>query len=368
MRAEALRLWTDRTLGSEIEVRVHHALEASHGLYRLGVGLYNLIQRRLPRLHHLYFNYLELAAMHGKASRILGRDKFTSLVADYSPHRVISMHAHTNHGFFDLARRALPRNRVPRCVTYCGELSGGYGFSRHWVNHRADGFVGATEEICAASRAVGMPARKILRGGFLLRPHFYSAVPRGEAEAARLAAEMGLEPDRFTVLLSTGLAGANNHLDILKPLAASGRSMQVVALCGRNRNARLAVEAFARSRTDNPLVIRALPHTERMLALKRLANVLVARPGTGATSEAIQLGLPLIHNGIGGIMPQEAITVKYCRIHHCAYLGETPDAIVRHILRLHDSPCVVKKLRDNLDRARPTGRPEQVVRWIRDLS
>jgi len=363
MRADSLRQWTERVFGSSVEVRIHHVLENTHALYSAGVGLYNTIQRWCPRLHHVYFNYLELASLHRSSAKIMGRDSFVDLVTDWAPDRIISVHPHTNHGFFDLARRALP-NRRTRCITYCGELSGGYGLSRHWVNPRADGFIGATEEICAASRSVGMPTERIFNGGFLLRTSFYGSEARHEREADVIAEELGLDRSVFTVLLSTGLAGANNHVDILREIAALRMPIQVIALCSRRVSALRKVKSFARRHPH--LKICALEHTDRMLALKRLATVVVARPGTGATSEAIQLGTPLIHNGIGGVMPQELITVKYCRLHACAYFGDTPAEIVRHIRRMIEEPTTLDRLRKNLAAACPTGRPEQIVHWIHD--
>jgi processive 1,2-diacylglycerol beta-glucosyltransferase len=365
MRADSLRQWTNRVFGSSIEVRIHHVLENTHPVYDFGVGFYNTIQRWCPRLHHLYFNYLEFAALHRSSTKILGRDSFVNMVTEWSPDRIISVHPHTNHGFFDLARRALP-NRRTRCITYCGELSGGYGLSRHWVNPRADGFIGATEEICAASRSVGMPTSRIYHGGFLLRTPFYGAEARRERDADDIAHELGLDRSAFTVLLSTGLAGANNHIDILRELATLRVPLQVIALCAHRQSIRRKVEAFARRHPQ--LKIRALEHTDRMLALKRLATVVVARPGTGATSEAIQLGVPLIHNGIGGVMPQELITVRYCRLHGCAYFGDTPAGIVRHIHRMIEHPETLERLRKNLAAARPPGRPEQIVHWIHECT
>ncbi|MFA6961120.1 MAG: UDP-N-acetylglucosamine--LPS N-acetylglucosamine transferase [Opitutaceae bacterium] len=363
MRAESLKLWAQRVYGDTVEVRIHPVLENTHGLYKFGVGLYNTIQRHAPRLHHLYFNYLEIAGMHRRGSKILGRDSFTQLIRDWQPDRVISVHAHTNHGFFDLARAALPE-RPPRCITYCGELFGGYGFSRHWANPRADGFIGASAEVCAAARAVGTPDDRVLFGGFMLRPPFYASVEELDRDADTFARELHLDRNVFTLLLSTGQAGANNHLPILRALAASGKKLQVIALCSRNDAVRARIEAFAARHPA--LTIRALGHTERMPALKRLASVLVARPGTGATSEAILLGTPLIHNGIGGVMPQELITVQYCRQHACARFGSSPREIAREALDLLDHPASLTTLRERLRAARPPGRPEEIIRWIHD--
>lgn len=361
MRAEALRLWTERLYGRKVELRVHQTLETTHPLYRFGVGLYNTIQRRAPRLHHLYFNYLEIAGMHRHGERILGRDKFSAEVASFAPHRVISVHAHTNHGFFSLARQALP-SAPPRCITYCGELFGGYGFSRHWANPAADGFIGATPEVCAAALAVGTPDEKVLHGGFLLRPSLYISEQESEAQAMTLASDLGLDRHAFTVVLSTGLAGANNHLPILRCLAATGETLQVIALCARNTAALRAVEAFAAVHPS--LAIRAMSQTDRMPALLRMASAFVARPGTGATSEAIIAGAPLIHNGIGGIMPQELITVQYCRQHACALTARTARGVAGHILNLKNDPSLAAQLRLKLLAARPVGTPEKIIQWI----
>ncbi|RRJ94926.1 UDP-N-acetylglucosamine--LPS N-acetylglucosamine transferase [Opitutaceae bacterium TAV4] len=367
MRAASLEQWAAATYGNAVETHTHRVLEKTHKLYGFGVGLYNFIQRNCPRLHHIYFNYLEIAGMHRRGQRILGRDRFSQFVREWRPERVISVHAHTNHGFFDLARNACAGRGAsdgppPRCITYCGELYGGYGFSRHWTNPRVDGFIGATAETCAAAAAVGTPAGKIFEGGFLLRAGFYAPAAELERDAAALARQLELDRSAFTLLLSTGLAGANNHLPILKHLAASGRRLQVIALCARNSEIRRRIEHFAQRHPQ--LTVRALGQTERMPALKTLASVVVARPGTGATSEAIQIGTPIIHNGIGGVMPQELITVQYCRFHQCGLFGKTPREIAACVVHLIDHPAELAAQRARLQAARPAGRPEEICRWI----
>lgn len=364
MRADSLRRWADRVYGDRVEVRIHATLEQTHGVYRFGVNLYNFIQRRCPRLHHVYFNVLELLALHREAGRIRGAERFMGVIKEWRPERIVSVHAHTNHGFFALARQC-GLEVEPRCITYCSELSGGYGLSRHWTNAHASGFIGATQEVCAAAMAVGLPPERVFHGGFMLRPAFYAGETQIEQAARTLAAEIGIRRDGFTVVLSSGLSGANNHLKILPRLAETGRALQVIALCGHNEHSRKQVEAFA-ARHKGPLVVRALTHTENMAAIKGLASVIVARPGTGTTSEAIQLGIPLIHNGIGGAMPQELITLKYCKRHHCAMLGSNAQQIANLILSLHDDPRELALFAERMQQARPPGNPEAICRWIHD--
>lgn len=366
MRADSLTRWAQTVLGAEVELRTHHVLEDTHRLYRFGVGFYNFIQRHAPWFHHVYFNYLEIAGMHRRGSRIMGRDRFSALIREYRPHRIISVHAHTNHGFFDLAREAADAAGFPRpaCVTYCGELFAGYGFSRHWTNPRADGFIGASAEVCAAARAVGTPPERILHGGFLLRPPFYQDAVALDLEADKLADELRLNRAAFTLLVSTGQAGANNHPAILRALLARRDPLQVIFLCAHRDDTRRELERLA---ADHPaFAVRALGHADpaRMAALKRLASAVVARPGTGATSEAIQLGAPLIHNGLGGVMPQELITVQYCKQHECALLARSAGEIADAALRLKNEPGLADSFRTRLTVARPAGSPEDIVRWI----
>src|SRR5579871_956220 len=149
MRARAFQWWTQGVSGAKMEVQVHRPLEASHGLYRFGVGLYNWIQRTAPFLHHIYYNFLEAVPIV-RISKPLGAAKYRKILEEICPDVLLSVHDSLNHSFFEYARVVLGEDRV-QCVTYCGELSGGYGFSRHWVNPSADLFIGAVPETCEAA-------------------------------------------------------------------------------------------------------------------------------------------------------------------------------------------------------------------------
>ena len=361
MRAQALRAWASRVGGHSLEVTQHQALEQTHGFYRLGVELYNTIQRRAPAFHHFYFNELELLSLFKNPDRLAGRERFCSVVRELRPHVVVSVHGSTNHGFFDLARRTLGADRV-RCVTYCGELFGGYGFSRHWVNPAADLFIGAVPETCEAAAALGMPASRRCVGGFLLRPEFYEeALSAGAREEA--ASDLQIDPQAFTLLLSTGANGANNHQQFLRALGELRRPFQVLALCGADERTRALIDA-QRGRWPH-LLVRALGRREDMAALMQVASAIVARPGTGTTSEAINLGCPLILNGAGGVMPQEWITVKFCRRHRLGDVVYWPSQLARAVGKMLDRPELLARTRENLRRVRPGLHPSGILQMVR---
>ena len=212
-RARALRAWAARNPTSRPwEVEQQQALEATHVIYKFGVGLYNTIQRVWPRLHHIYYNVLEAVSFCGGGGEggVMGGQGFQEAVRQARPDLVVSTHDHLNHGFFAAARAAIP-DAPPKCATYCTELSGGYGFSRHWVNPRADLFIGAVPEVCEQAQKLGMPAGRTFLGGFLLDPAFWE--PRDlAAEEKFVREELELEPGRFTLLLAKRDTPGGEHL------------------------------------------------------------------------------------------------------------------------------------------------------------
>lgn len=315
MRARSLIEWAQLERPQRMQARMHKALESTNELLAFGVRAYNWIQRTYPGLHHVYFNVLEVAAPCDRPAKIFGQDRFRQVLEEEDPDLIVSVHGFLNHGFFDIARRHLPG---VRCVTYCGELFGRYGFSRHWVNPKADLFIGAVEETCSRARELGMPEEAAVVGGFLLHPAFYQAPQTLDERRHFLAANLSLDSDRFTLLLSTGEHGANNHLPLLTalrdrlPARLHGR-LQVIALCGRSDETFQSVRNWSQANPN--FIVRPLPYADsfHMSRLLQCASAVVVRPGTGSTSEAIQTGCPIVFNGIGGFMPQERITLRFAR-------------------------------------------------------
>ena len=309
MRARSLKQWFEKCSPSgSVEITQHQALEDSSALYRFGVGIYNWIQRHWPLLHHLYFNCLELFHVSASPRFLLGKENYKKLLLQTHPNIIVSVHAHTNHAFRMIAQEALPGVCF---VTYCGEMSGGYGFSRHWTDPGADAFIGATPEICQAAIARKIPAERVYYKGFLLHPNFYLEGNDYELKSKALARNLDLNPRLFTLLLSTGSNGAVNHIAFLKNLERSELQLQVIALCGNNHTAKSAIEKL--SEGFRFLNVHALNQQDDMRSLMYLSDAIVARPGTGTTSESILAGCPILFNTLGGIMPQECITLRYMR-------------------------------------------------------
>lgn len=365
MRADAFEAWAKSPLTTQYNVQTARlqTLETTHRLYRFGVELYNTIQKKAPWLHHFYFSTLEQMAMHERADQLLGKETFTAALETLRPDCLLSTHAHLNHGFFELARQVLGRKNI-RCATYCGELFGGYGFSRFWVNPHADMFIGAVSETCREADWLGMPSKRNRVGGFLLKPQFYTPALTPAERATFVRETLRLDPERFILVLATGANGANNHQACLEALERAHVYPQVVALCGRNEQAKSQLETWSHKHQRIPLCV--LSYTDAIHLLMDAASCIFARPGTGTTSEALLRRCPIIFNGLGGVMPQEAITLKFARKHRFGALVSHLNQFPSQVENLMNQQSLAQQ-RSAMAQARPSQSPDLIFRMLAEL-
>ena len=142
-RAEAFAEWCFQLYRHDVDVRIERMLEKSSVVNRSGVNIYNWIQRRAPFLHKVFYSIVELLSFINRSSVHLGRHYFLRVLRECKPHLIFSVHDCLNRGYFQLARATLGAEKV-RCATYCGEFSGGWGYSRNWIEPTVDLYLSRT--------------------------------------------------------------------------------------------------------------------------------------------------------------------------------------------------------------------------------
>jgi processive 1,2-diacylglycerol beta-glucosyltransferase len=223
---------------------------------------------------------------------------------------VLSVHDCLNRGYFQLARQILGAANV-RTATYCGEFSGGWGYSRNWIETSVDLYFSRTPT--AADYAVKkgiLPARSKVRS-LLMRPRAHlETIPENEVGHYR-EHQLGLDPDLFTVFLATGGNGAHNHFALLPTLVRHADKCQAIIICGRNKQ---AYNELIHWRANHPeFNCHIEGYSEIMHLLMQVSDVIVTRGGTTTCSKALAFKCPIIFNAFGGIMPQEQLTWKFFR-------------------------------------------------------
>ena len=306
MRANALLHFGDLL---STKTYIYRPLESGSSLYSFGANLYNFIQKTYPGAHALYFKFLEIASLHRSSNLIQGREKYLRILNGLQPKLIISVHAHLNHGYFDLVKDSA-RGKKTKFLIYCGELADGVGFSRHWVNPNVDAFWGPTEESINAAIVRGMPKNKTSVIGPLLRSDFYEDVKKTEREAFQKMCK--LEKNQPFGVLATGANGANSHVTALTSLKKAGCNLQIVALCGSSNSLINRVKSLSFKLGLN---VTALPtiSAKNMRILLADCEWVFGRPGAGLTSEAISLGTRILFDVSKGIMPQEHNNLNFLR-------------------------------------------------------
>lgn len=307
-RAQAFAEWCFELYRYNVDVRIEQMLEKSSWFFRVGVAFYNWIQKKSPWIHKAFFIFVELLSLLNRRSVSFGRHYYESVLREYRPHLVFSVHDCLNRGYFQLARKILGADQV-RCATYCGEFSGGFGYSGNWVEPTADLYVSRTATARDYAVKLGMPEERTRVRGQLMRPRAYIGFMSEADRAAFLADRLELQPGLFTVFLATGGNGANNHLELLDALLPFATQVQAVVICGKNREVYNQVLHW---RAEHPQFHCFLDgFSDEVHLLLQVCDVIITRGGTTTCAKALHFSCPIIFNAMGGVMPQEELTVKY---------------------------------------------------------
>lgn len=365
-RAQAFAEWCFELYRHDVDVRIEQMLEKSSRLFSWGVDFYNWIQQRSPWMHKAFFLFVELLTLLNRRSVSWGRRYYVQVLRDYRPHLVFSVHDCLNRGYFQLARKELGADKV-RCATYCGEFSGGFGYSINWVEPTADLYVSRTPTARDYAVKLGMPRERTRVRGHLMRPRSHVEVLAGEAERrAFRTGPLGLRADRFTIFLATGGNGANNHLALLPLLLPYADRVQAVVICGRNRASYNEVMHW---RSEHPeLECFVDGFSEQVHLLMQVSDAIVTRGGTTTCAKALNFGCPIVFNALGGIMPQEQLTVKFFRNARAAELIASPADFAGLVRGWMEQPATYRELRERFLSLRYDEDPTKVITELVDLA
>jgi len=307
-RAEAFAEWCFQLYRYDVEVRIEQMLEKSSLVNRAGVRLYNRIQRSAPWVHKAFYAVVEFLSILNRRSVTFGKSYYLEVLRDYRPHLVFSVHDCLNRGYFQLARKTLGEDRV-RCATYCGEFSGGWGYSRNWVEPSVDLYFSRTATAQDYAVKCGMPPERGRVRGSLMLPRAHLEVLSPVDRRVFLGKKLGLNPDLFTVFLATGGNGAHNHFDLLPALLRHADRVQAIVICGRNKQAYNDLIHWRATHPDFNCYIEGF--SEIVHLLMQVSDVIVTRGGTTTCAKALHFRCPIVFNAFGGIMPQEELTWKF---------------------------------------------------------
>jgi len=368
-RAEAFAEWCFQLYRHQVDVRIEQMLEKSSVVNRAGVGFYNRIQKVAPWLHTAFYTFVELLSYINSRDVTFGRSYFISVLREYQPHLILSVHDCLNRGYFQLARETLGADRV-RCVTYCGEFSGGWGYSRNWIEPSVDLYFSRTPTARDFAVKSGIaPEKSRVRGNLMLPRALLETVTLAERGNFRVKC-LGLRPDLFTVFLATGGNGANQHLELLPKLVKYADRVQAIVICGKNKQ---SYNERVHWRANNPGFNCDLEgYSEFVHLLMQASDAIVTRGGTTTCAKALHFRCPIIFNAFQGIMPQEELTWKFFRNGAASNKIENAADFARIIDTWMADPATYARVKENFLKLRydedPTLLIDEIVELANDVA
>ncbi len=170
-----------------------------------------------------------------------------------------------------------------------------------WLTRSYSRYFVSLEETEVYLQQMGIPAEKITRSGIPIDPVFRTAKDKVATRRA-----LGLEHDRFTILVSAGGFGVGPIETLIDQLQSLKSPAQIVAIAGKsadlkNKLEKLGKTLSGKSSEPSAPLLHVVGFTREMDAYMAAADILISKPGGLTTAEAMARGLPMcIVNPIPG--------------------------------------------------------------------
>jgi 1,2-diacylglycerol 3-beta-galactosyltransferase len=313
-----------------VDVRMEDLfLDSRPGLaYRI-TRLYPFFVRHLPAIYGAVFHLTNHPAVYRPIVRLLGRrtrQRARALLASHQPDVVLSAHSLCASALLD-ARDGSGR---PPLISLTAEF---VTVHTSWVDERIDGFMAASPQALESLRRQGVSPERIRLTGMPVGHQF----GRVTDSPASIRLTLGLEPDRFTVLLAGGGEGFGALDRLAAAIDASDLGAQLIVVCGRDDALRGRLEA---RRYRRP--VRVLGFVDNMPELLHASTVLVGKGGPTTIAEALTAGRPVM---VTSVVPgQEEGNDRWIEAAGAGVYTPTRDRLLRALDRLERDPEYLAQL------------------------
>jgi processive 1,2-diacylglycerol beta-glucosyltransferase len=222
-----------------------------------------------------------------------------------------------------------------------------------WLSRTFHRYFVALDETKAHLLALGLPEERITVSGIPIDPVF--AQP---ADRSLVRRNLGLDPDRFTLLFSAGAYGVSPAEFVVAKLMQLRHQVQTVVICGKNPDLLTRVQALVGENPD----FKVFGYTRKIDEWMKASDLYLGKPGGLTTSEALACGLPMAI--LSPIPGQEERNSDHLLEAGAAIKCNEMTTIAYKIDQLLDDPVRLEAMRQS---ARQMGRPDSAAKIVRTL-
>lgn len=157
-----------------------------------------------------------------------------------------------------------------------------------WIQNEIDYYIVGHEYVKELLVYEGVDSEKVKAFGIPVEKSFLS-----HRDRETVLTELGLSPEKLTVLLMGGSFGAGNIKETLEDLIAIDRDFQILVITGKNEHLKDKLSKMLDSTIHNKNIC-LLGYTNKMNDILASIDVLISKPGGLTTTEALLNDVPMI--------------------------------------------------------------------------
>ncbi len=246
---------------------------------------------------------------------------------------------------------ALKIKGLIKSLVVCGVTD--FGVHQFWVNKGIDFYLVASEITKQEIIGMGVEESKIRVTGIPIEGKFAKTSDRNQ-----LRKKLGLEIDKFTILVTSGGFGVGPIKKIVDNLDNMDRDMQIAVVCGKNPD---MYEHFKMAIFKKK--VQASGFVNNMHEFMECADLIISKSGGLTVSESLAKGLPmLIIKPIPGQETRNAeIIEKYKIGRRLADVNKVADYIEE---LLKDDQKILNQMKENAKKLARPNAAEEICQWI----
>jgi UDP-N-acetylglucosamine:LPS N-acetylglucosamine transferase len=318
-------------------------------LVRNAPNLYDQLSTRWLPLYNLTFEVTNGIRRVDVLSRLVylqARRNIARALQSFNPDLVVVTHPLV----YRLVRAARRTHRLSyRIVTVVTDL---VTLHASWTHPDVDICLLPTDEAYALMQRRGLSPNRMRRTGFPVHPKF-AHYSQSRAESRQ---ELGIDMDRFTVLMTSGGVGSGRMHDLVLELERVYPETQFLVITGKNRT--LQQQLQARRRSPHCHIFGFVQNMETLMAA---SDIVVSKAGPGTLMESFVMRCPVIVTEAVGA--QERGNIDFVLNHELGFYCPTTERIVDAISELNN-PDYYQTTINRLAAAVPRHGAEQIAQIL----
>jgi processive 1,2-diacylglycerol beta-glucosyltransferase len=263
---------------------------------------------------------------------------------------IVSTHFFAPYVISRLKAKSLLSSRLINVIT---------DFKPHlfWIAKHVDRYIVASEQTRQDLAARGISSDKVIALGIPVRRQFTGLVSRQDARRS-----LGLDDNKFTILIMRGGLGVGPIKEILLNLEKLDIDYQAIAVCGHNSSLKRELEDIARRSKRN---IRIIGFSHNVAMLMSSSDIMISKAGGITVSESLSMGIAVIC--VNPIPGQESGNTEFLMRNGIGFKAKGLDDINHIIDRFWQSPEKREKLAGDIRKISRPYSADDIVKLAKEM-